>query len=284
MDCIFCKILNDDSPYYSVYEDKIVKVFLDINSSTLGHIIIIPKKHYENLNDIDLSTLTHINVVSKKMYILLKEKLNIEGMDIIQNNGDIQGIKHYHMHLKLHYTKANFFTTEQVYKKITDLKKRIINYGEASKLLNTAKEMHNIMEREKWHYSVGNDLYWYDIKNSLNNPNKATCCSTYIGVCLYKSGIFSEDEINSFNYNWAPYIYSFLVLNGWIEIDEYDNIRPGDIVFETDNDSVDHVQIYAGDGKWFNAGSTEAIQRVNPYNIDINYSKRRFFCAMRNPN
>lgn len=284
MNCIFCKIVNEDSTPYSIYEDKIVKVFLDVNKSSLGHIVIIPKKHYENIDDIDLSTLAHINVVAKRIYTLFKEKLSIDGMEIIQNNGQLQKIKHYHMHLKPCYNKNDSLTIEQVYEKITDFKKRKINFEETNKFLNTVKEIHDIMEREKWHYSVGNDLYWYDIRSSSNNPNKATCCATYIGVCLYKSGIFSEDEINSFNYNWAPYIYSFLVLNGWIEIDDYDNIKPGDIVFETDNDSVDHVQIYAGDGKWFNAGSTDAIQRVNPYNIDINYSKRRFFCAMRIPN
>ncbi|MBP3635713.1 MAG: C40 family peptidase [Bacilli bacterium] len=141
------------------------------------------------------------------------------------------------------------------------------------------------MEKENWHYSIGNDLYYYDIKNSLNNPNKATCCSTYVSVCLYKSKIFSEEEMNSFNYNFAPYIYTFLILNDWAEIDDFNSLKPGDIVFETeDGYSVDHVQIYAGYRKWFNAGSMSAIERVNPYNIDLNYSKKRFFCAMRNPN
>lgn len=284
MNCIFCKIVNGEISTYTIYEDKVVKVFLDSNPMSSGHMNIIPKKHYESLEDIDLSTLTHINVVAKKMYTLLKEKLNIDGIEIIQNNGKTQEIKHYHMALKTYYKKNYNLTKEQVYEKLTNLKNINVQKNVTDKFINTAKEIHNIMENEKWHYSVGNDLYWYDIKNSLNNPNKATCCATYIGVCLYKSGIFSEEEMNSFNYNWAPYIYSFLVLNGWLEINNYNDLKSGDIVFETDSDSVDHVQIYAGAGKWFNAGSTDAIQRLNPYNIDINYSKRRFFCAMRSPN
>ena len=29
--CIFCKIINNEIPSYTLYEDEIVKVFLDIN-------------------------------------------------------------------------------------------------------------------------------------------------------------------------------------------------------------------------------------------------------------
>ena len=99
MECIFCKIVNNESPSYTIYEDEIVKVFLNINPSSDGHLLIIPKKHFTNLSDIDLDTLNHINKVSKNMYKLLKEKLKIDGLTITQNNDYGQEIKHYHMHL-----------------------------------------------------------------------------------------------------------------------------------------------------------------------------------------
>ena len=62
----------------------------------------------------------------------------------------------------------------------------------------------------------------------------------------------------------------FLKSKGWIKIDNYEDLQPGDIVFEYDSfDDPGHVQIYYGDGKWYNAGSTEAIGdydgRVSPY-------------------
>lgn len=118
--CIFCKIINGDIPSYTIYEDNIVKVFLDINPETVGHMLIIPKKHFENLDDIDMDTLMHINLISKKMHILLKEKLNIDGMSIVQNNGCIQDVKHYHMHIKPRYIKGESITVEDVYKKLVD--------------------------------------------------------------------------------------------------------------------------------------------------------------------
>lgn len=103
MDCIFCKIINNEIPSYTLYEDDIVKVFLDIDPKTNGDTLIIPKKHFKNLTDIDLETLNHINKVTKEMYSLLKEKLHCEGLTLIQNNDYGQEIKHYHVHLTPRY-------------------------------------------------------------------------------------------------------------------------------------------------------------------------------------
>ncbi len=105
MDCIFCKIINNEISSYTLYEDDIVKVFLDISPKTNGDTLIIPKKHFTNIVDIDLETLNHINKVTKDMYKLLKEKLNCEGMTIIQNNDYGQEIKHFHVHLTPRYKK-----------------------------------------------------------------------------------------------------------------------------------------------------------------------------------
>ena len=45
MECIFCKIIKEEIPSYTIYEDEIVKVFLDVNPDHNGHTLIIPKKH-----------------------------------------------------------------------------------------------------------------------------------------------------------------------------------------------------------------------------------------------
>lgn len=124
MDCIFCKIIKGEIPSYTIYEDEIVKVLLDINPDTNGHTLVIPKKHYENLTDIDESVLHHISSTSKKMHTLLKEKLNCDGLTIVQNNNYGQDIKHYHMHLvprykddeyTLHYNKDIVKDPKQIY-------------------------------------------------------------------------------------------------------------------------------------------------------------------------
>lgn len=104
MDCLFCKIINGDIPSKTIYEDELVKVFLDINPSTNGDMLVVPKKHIENIYDLDEKLLLHINKVIKDLYDLLKDKLSAEGLTIVQNNGHGQDIKHYHVHVTPRYS------------------------------------------------------------------------------------------------------------------------------------------------------------------------------------
>lgn len=50
MDCIFCKIANKEIPSAIVYEDEDVMAFNDLNPEAPVHILVVPKKHIENLN------------------------------------------------------------------------------------------------------------------------------------------------------------------------------------------------------------------------------------------
>lgn len=119
MNCIFCKIIEGEIPSYTIYEDEIVKVFLDVNPNSNGHTLIIPKKHYQDLFDIDDNTLIHIMKIAKKIKALLEKKLHIDGITLIQNNGDVQEVKHYHLHLKPYYNeKQELINVEDVYNQI----------------------------------------------------------------------------------------------------------------------------------------------------------------------
>ncbi len=117
--CIFCKIINNEIPSYTLYEDEIVKVFLDINPERPGHTLIIPKTHFVDINDISIETLNHISLISKKITTLLKEKLNYDGLRIIQNNGVLEEVKHYHLHLIPFYQNSFSKSVEEVYEILT---------------------------------------------------------------------------------------------------------------------------------------------------------------------
>lgn len=147
-------------------------------------------------------------------------------------------------------------------------------------VLPAADEVHQ--DEIDWTYYT-NGLYWNDIEMSINNPNKETCCATYVSCVLYKAGYFTEDEMNSFNYNECGSLHNFLTSAGWSEISSYDELEAGDIVFMNYNDGgkdYDHVQIYAGDDTWYNAGETSAIQRQSPYNQG-DWARSNFFVAVR---
>ena len=98
-ECLFCNIGKGVVNSFTLYEDDILKVFLDINPSSLGHTLIIPKDHYLDIDDIPLEVLFHIMKICKNIKKLIEEKLKPEGFCLIQNNGFIQEVKHYHLHL-----------------------------------------------------------------------------------------------------------------------------------------------------------------------------------------
>lgn len=107
MDCIFCKIMNNEIPSYTIYEDDLVKVFLDINPSTNGDTLIVPKKHIVTVFDLDDDLVKHIHKITKDLYTLYKEKLHVDGLTLVQNNDHGQEIKHYHLHLTPRYINDN---------------------------------------------------------------------------------------------------------------------------------------------------------------------------------
>ncbi len=99
-DCIFCKIIKGEIPSRTVYEDELIKVIMNINPSTNGHLLVLPKEHMVNINDTKEEVIMHsIRVVKEKLFPLLKERLNCEGLTLAQNNELGQEIKHYHIHL-----------------------------------------------------------------------------------------------------------------------------------------------------------------------------------------
>ena len=119
MDCLFCNIMNGSVPSYTIYEDEIVKCFLDINPDSNGHMLIVPKKHIYDLNDMDETTWTHILKIAKKMRKLIEERLKPDGLTLIQNNGEVQMIKHFHLHLKPYYKDHKPISIEEIYQTLT---------------------------------------------------------------------------------------------------------------------------------------------------------------------
>ena len=119
MDCIFCKIINNEIPSYTLYENDKVKCILDVNPNSKGHTLILPKTHYKDINDIDLDTLTEINKASKIIVDLINEKLNPNGIKLVQNNGSLQEIKHYHFHIIPRYNKKDNINVEEVFNLLT---------------------------------------------------------------------------------------------------------------------------------------------------------------------
>jgi len=110
MNCIFCKIIKGELPSYKVYENKSVFAFLDIAPVNPGHVLVIPKKHYSNLEEIPEKELIEVIKVVKKIGKIMKDNLGVEGYNVNENNDPIAGqiIPHLHFHIIPRNKNDNF--------------------------------------------------------------------------------------------------------------------------------------------------------------------------------
>ncbi|MCR4586463.1 MAG: HIT family protein [Lachnospiraceae bacterium] len=100
-DCIFCKLANGDIPTNKVYEDEDFTAILDLGPATKGHTLILPKEHADCLFDLPDETAAKLLPLAKKLGKKISDSLHADGMNVIQNNGEVAGqsVLHYHLHL-----------------------------------------------------------------------------------------------------------------------------------------------------------------------------------------
>ena len=99
--CIFCKLANHVFDTNIIYEDDDFTVILDAGPATKGHALILPKEHFANIYEIPEDLAGKAFRLAKKMAVSLTEKLNCDGFNIVQNNGETAGqtVFHFHIHL-----------------------------------------------------------------------------------------------------------------------------------------------------------------------------------------
>ena len=99
--CIFCKLANGVFPTRTVYEDESFRVILDLGPATKGHALILPKSHAANLYELPDDVAAKVLPLAKKIATQMKEKLGCDGLNLVQNNGEVAGqtVMHFHLHL-----------------------------------------------------------------------------------------------------------------------------------------------------------------------------------------
>ncbi|MBO5121154.1 MAG: HIT domain-containing protein [Bacilli bacterium] len=103
-DCIFCKIIKGELPSKTVYEDDLIKVIMNINPTTNGHLLVLPKEHYVDIFDIDEKIINHsFKVIRDTLYPLLRDNLGCEGVTLSENNLLGQEVHHFHIHVTPRY-------------------------------------------------------------------------------------------------------------------------------------------------------------------------------------
>ena len=100
MDCIFCQIAEGKIPSQTIYQDKDVVAFRDINPKSPVHILIIPRKHIPSLAELaDPGLAAHMVEVANQL--ASKEAIKEKGYRVVINSGSEGGqlVPHLHLHL-----------------------------------------------------------------------------------------------------------------------------------------------------------------------------------------
>ncbi len=97
-DCLFCKIVSGEIPSSKVFENEEFLAFNDIDPKAPVHILVIPKKHFENISNLSVTDekLT-AGLMTVASIIADQEKLS-KGFRIVINTGVEGGQSVFHVH------------------------------------------------------------------------------------------------------------------------------------------------------------------------------------------
>lgn len=99
--CVFCDIVKGNLPSYKIYEDDNVLAFLDRSDDSIGHTLVIPKKHYENVLDIPYDELEKVICAVKRIANHFTDNCGFDGVNIMNASGKAaqQSVFHLHFHI-----------------------------------------------------------------------------------------------------------------------------------------------------------------------------------------
>lgn len=101
MDCVFCGIINKTVSSYIIYEDEAHIAFLDKYPISVGHTLVLPKKHFARVNDLSQKEFCALYARVHALNRLITAKLGASASHISINDGAAanQLIPHVHVHI-----------------------------------------------------------------------------------------------------------------------------------------------------------------------------------------
>lgn len=102
-DCIFCKIIAEEIPSYTLYEDDKTRSFLDIFGACDGHAMVILKKHGATIHDYTAEELGSLWGSVQKVSGAIEKAYGTDILSIGINHGEPEGVKHLHVHIMPRY-------------------------------------------------------------------------------------------------------------------------------------------------------------------------------------
>lgn len=94
--CIFCEIVKGNIPAYKVWENKNFLFFLDIKPINPGHILLVPREHFEEVFDLSSDLYDEAFQIVKKISKSFKEVTFAKKTGVVIEGF---GVPHCHIHI-----------------------------------------------------------------------------------------------------------------------------------------------------------------------------------------
>lgn len=88
--CEVCMAINQKKGM-AIYEDDKVVAMIDENPAAFGHLAVMPKNHYPIIEQVPDYTINHLFQIANKLSVVLFESAEIQGTNILINNGIAAG-------------------------------------------------------------------------------------------------------------------------------------------------------------------------------------------------
>ena len=99
MDCLFCQIVAGERPAHHVLDTDEVVGFLDARPVFKGHVLVVPRQHYETLSDLPADLLTPLFGAVQRVSGAVLEAYEAQGSFVALNNVISQSVPHLHVHV-----------------------------------------------------------------------------------------------------------------------------------------------------------------------------------------
>jgi histidine triad (HIT) family protein len=99
--CPFCQIIAGNIPANKVYEDDQIVAILDINPAAKGHILVVPKEHFQLLAICPPELFTHMFKKAKELSKAVEEGVLSQGTELLIQSGAAAGQQSSHFMLHI---------------------------------------------------------------------------------------------------------------------------------------------------------------------------------------
>ena len=97
--CVFCDIVAGRTAAYSVYDDAGTLAFLDHRPLLPGHVLVVPKTHYETLGDLPPDDVGPLFVAVQRLATAVERAMRADGSFVAINIRISQSVPHLHVHV-----------------------------------------------------------------------------------------------------------------------------------------------------------------------------------------